>query len=320
MSQKNHYFSGAIYCLMATLSWGVMFPVMTHALKIADPFTFTCLRYTIAGIFFLLFLYYKEGKSAFKLDGNLFLLWLFGSAGFAGFGFLVFLGQKIAGPQGALSASMMMATMPMLGLLLTWGLKKIKPAPFSFVFILMSFLGVLLVISKGHLAQIFTAPSNYLANLFMLGGALCWVLYTIGATYFSQWSPIKYTALSTLFGLPSIYVITGSLLFSGSIEMPTFSTIIDFSPELLYMVLVAGFIGVLCWNSGNKIITSINGVLFMDVVPITAFAISILSGIVPTKSQILGVFFTATALVLNNLYQRRRLYLMKTASLTLVKP
>src|SRR5580658_7923000 len=208
MSQTNNYLKGVLFCLIATLSWGTMFPVMTHALKITDPFTFTAMRYTIAGIIFLILLYIKEGHSVFRLDGNLLLLWLFGSAGFAGFGFFVFLGQKLAGPEGALSASIMMATMPLLGLLVNWALKGIRPPSFSFGFITKSFLGVLLVITKGNIVLIFNSPGNYIANLLMIGGAFCWVLYTIGATYFPKWSPIKYTAMSTLFGLPTIYLIT----------------------------------------------------------------------------------------------------------------
>src|SRR3990167_1137911 len=220
MLRTNSYLNGVIFCLIATISWGTMFPIMTHALKIIDPFTFTTMRYTIAGVIFLTFLYMKEGVSAFKLDGNLVLLWLFGSAGFAGFGFFVFLGQKLAGPEGALSASMMMATMPLLGLLMNWLLKGIRPPNFSFGFILMSFLGVLLVISHGNISLIFYAPGNYVANILMIGGALCWVIYTIGASYFPKWSPIKYTAFSTLFGLPTIYAVTLLLIINGSITIP----------------------------------------------------------------------------------------------------
>jgi len=41
------------------------------------------------------------------------------------------------------------------------------------------------------------------------------------------------------------------------------ATVIAISPHLLYMSLVAGFIGVLSWNMGNKIITPLNGVLFI---------------------------------------------------------
>jgi drug/metabolite transporter (DMT)-like permease len=315
MLEKNNYFKGAIFCLLATLSWGTMFPIMTHALQKIDPFTFTAFRYTIAGIIFLAFLYFREGRGAFKFEGKALLLWIFGSAGFAGFGFFVFLGQKIAGPEGALSASMMMATMPLLGLLMTWGLKGIRPPTFSFGFIALSFLGVILVITKGSPLLIVTSPQNYNANLLMLLGAICWVLYTVGATYFPKWSPIRYTAMTTLCGLPTIYLVTFFLIGNGNISFPSMSTVIDISPELIYMALVAGFIGVLCWNAGNKIITPINGVLFMDVVPVTAFLISIAEGIVPVPSQIIGILFTATALILNNIYQRRRMIKIQKAKI-----
>lgn len=312
MPHTNKYMTGVLFCLTATLSWGIMFPIMTHALRSIDPFTFTTLRYTLAGAVFLLFLYKKEGRASFRLDGNLLLLWLFGSAGFAGFGFLVFLGQQLGGAEGALSASMMMATMPLLGLLVNWLLKGKRPPTFSFVFIALSFAGVLLVITKGHLALFLTAPANYTANALMLGGALCWVLYTVGATYFPQWSPIKYTALSTLFGLPSIFLITGGLLFAHKISLPTPAVLVNITPDLIYMALIAGFVGVLCWNQGNKIITPINGVLFMDVVPITAFVVSTLNGVIPVTGQLLGISFTVAALILNNLYQRKSL--AKTAA------
>ena len=43
----------------------------------------------------------------------------------------------------------------------------------------------------------------------------------------------------------------------------------------------------------------------MDVVPVTAFIVSALSGVVPTSVQLLGAGITATALILNNLNQRK---------------
>ena len=61
---RQHQLRGAIYCLIATTSWGAMFPVMTGALVRIDPFTFTSLRYLIAGAAFLAVLIFKEGWSA----------------------------------------------------------------------------------------------------------------------------------------------------------------------------------------------------------------------------------------------------------------
>lgn len=302
----NIYLKGLICCLLATISWGAMFPVMTHALTRIDPFNFTTLRYSIAGIAFALLLIYREGRTAFRLKGERWgLAWLFGTLGFAGFGFLVFLGQHLAGPDGALTASIMMATMPMLGLLAIWALKKVRPRAKTFGFILLSFSGVVLVITNGNMLSVLHSPVSLTANLLLIAGALCWVLYTIGGSYFPTWSPVRYTTLTTLLGMTSVAAIDLLLMATGTISVPDVASVVSVIPHLLYMALVAGLMAVLCWNIGNSIITATNGVLFMDVVPVTAFIVSALNGVVPTHVQIVGATITATALILNNLSQRK---------------
>lgn len=284
---------------------GGMFPVMTHALTYIDPFNFTTFRYGIAGIAFALLLLFREGQNSFRLKGERWgLAWLFGTLGFAGFGFLVFLGQSLAGP-GALTASIMMATMPMLGLLTIWALKKVRPHASTMSFILLSFSGVVLVITNGDVFAVLNSPISLAANLLLIAGALCWVLYTIGGSYFPGWSPLRYTTMTTLLGMISVVLIDLFLVGSGAISVPSAASIITIVPHLLYMALVAGLVAVLCWNVGNRIITPTNGVLFMDVVPITAFIVSALNGVVPTNMQITGAVITAMALVLNNLNQRK---------------
>jgi len=68
-----------------------MFPVMTGAPVRIDPLTFTSLRYLIAGAAFLAVLIFKEGWSAVHFKGERTLAaWLFRTAGFAGFNFLMF--------------------------------------------------------------------------------------------------------------------------------------------------------------------------------------------------------------------------------------
>jgi drug/metabolite transporter (DMT)-like permease len=302
-----NYSKGVLFCLIATVSWGAMFPVMNDALLYIDPFSFTSLRYFIAGLAFLALLIWREGGASLRLHGErIGLAWLFGTAGFAGFGFLVFLGQQLAGKEGALTASITMATQPMLGLLVTWLIRKIAPPVYSFVFILLSFCGVVLVVTKGNFLVYMHAPQSLSANLLILLGALCWVMYTIGATFFPKWSAYKYTTVTTGLGLTSVFAINGILYATGAVAVPSLHAITAILPHLAYMSLIAGFVGVLCWNIGNKILTPLNGVLFMDVVPLTAFIISALLGVIPSGAQLLGGSFTALALVLNNLYLRAR--------------
>ncbi|MBV4365457.1 DMT family transporter [Erwinia phyllosphaerae] len=313
----NLYLKGLICCLLATVSWGAMFPVMTHALTHIDPFNFTTIRYGIAGLAFALLLLSREGRCAFSLQGERWgLAWLFGTLGFAGFGFLVFLGQHLAGQGGALTASIMMATMPMLGLLTIWALKKVRPHASTFCFILLSFSGVVLVITNGNLTTILHSPVSLTANLLLIAGALCWVLYTIGGSYFTSWSPLRYTTITTLLGMISITAIDLALMATDIISVPDVASVTAVIPHLLYMALVAGLMAVLCWNIGNRIVTPTNGVLFMDVVPVTAFIVSALNDVVPTQMQIAGAAITAIALVLNNLNQRK---LAQQAAINLMK-
>jgi EamA-like transporter family len=171
VSSQDRYAKGVVFCMIATVSFGLMFPVMTSALTRIDPFTFTSLRYLIAGTAFLLLLRVKEGASAFRLKGEpVILAWILGSIGFAGFGFFVFLGQQLAGRDGALTASIMMATQPMLGLVVNSVVRRILPPLYSFLFMVLSLCGVALVVTKGDVIDLLSAPQNYSANaLIMLG-------------------------------------------------------------------------------------------------------------------------------------------------------
>ena len=304
---QTSYLRGVLFCLVATVSWGCMFPVMTSALTQMDPFNFTAIRYTIAAIPFAVLLLAREGKGAFNLKGERHLLaWLFGTAGFAGFGFLMFLGQQLAGPTGALSAAIMTATMPLLALPVNWVMRGVRPPLYSIGFILLAFVGVVLVITKGNPLGAFDQAQSYIADITLFAGALSWVIYTSGASFFPTWSPYRYTAMTTLLGLVSVYAINVVLIELRYIPVPSSGQAWTIMPQFLYMSLVAGAIAVLSWNMGNKIITPVNGVLFMNVVPVAAFAVSALSGIVPTPVQLAGAAITVAALVMNNLYQRQR--------------
>lgn len=301
------YAKGVLLCVVATMLMGGMFPIMTDALLHIDPFTFTSLRYLIAGICFVVLLLLREGRNAFRADGeSLLLAWLVGSIGFCGFGSFVFLGQQEAGPQGALSASIMMATQPMMGLLVNALVRRTAPAPLSFLFVALSFFGVSLVVTGGDVVAALHAPRHYAANAFILLGALCWVIYTFSVGYFKRWSPLKYTTLTTWLGLTTIIAVNLLLIATHTIEAPSLDAIWAITPHLIYMGPMAGFLTVLLWISGNRVLGPMNGVLFMDIVPITAFVISALTGVVANHAQTAGMVTTAAALILNNLYLRRR--------------
>ena len=266
------YWKGVALCLVATALMGAMFPVMTDALTHVDPFTFTSLRYLIAGIAFAVLLRHREGARAFHANGHsLWAAWLLGSVGFCGFGSFVFLGQQLAGSDGALDASIMMATQPMIGLLVSSWLRRSAPPVLSLAFVALSFSGVSLVITDGDLSAAIHRPQHYAASGLIVIGAFCWVVYTFGSARYARWSALKYTTMTTWLGLTTIVTVNAILIALHAVPAPTLSTLRLIAPHLLYMGPVAGFGAILFWVSGNRILGPMNGVLFMDVVPITAF-------------------------------------------------
>jgi drug/metabolite transporter (DMT)-like permease len=301
---NRRYFFGIICCLTAVLSWGGMFPIMGSALTVVNPFLFTAVRYTAAAALFLGCLFFAEGRQAFRLDGRGAALWLLGSLGFAGFGFFVFLGQQMAGKSGAVSASVMMALMPLLSVLINWLFRGIRPLRYSLGFVLMSFVGVLFVVTRGDFGSLLLLRENVLADVLMLLGALCWVVYTIGAAAVPGWSPLRYTALTTALGVSTVWAVNVALGLLGHNRVPDLGALVSIWPQFAYMIGIAGFVGVLSWNSGNRILTPINGVLFMDVVPLTTIAIAALQGYLFSRAELFGAGLTIVALVLNNVYQR----------------
>lgn len=143
-------------------------------------------------------------------------------------------------------------------------------------------------------------------DLLILLGAMCWVAYTFGAGRFPGWSPLRYSALSCALGVVTIFAATALALALGAAHAPGATALGATWAELLYIVVFASLLAVLGWNAGIKALGALNGVLFINVVPVTAFVIGLALGHRFGGAELLGAALTILALVANNLYLRRR--------------
>ena len=302
--KKQNYFLGLLLCLVSTIFWGTMFPVMVPALKLIDPFYFTLLRYGSVAILFAIILFFVEGKKAFHTEGNGLKLWLLGTSAFAGFSFLVFYGQQIAGNSGSIIASVMMAIQPLLGVLVARVWRKVKPTKVAIFSMGIAVIGVLLMVTNGNLSVLTSGENLILATVLILLGALCWVIYSAVGADFNHWSILRFSALSTLLGMVSVVILIILATLLGWLKVPTLHTLGAISPELAYMVIPAGIIAVFTWNYGNRLAGPINAILFMNVVPVTAFIISGLTGYKIGIWEVIGAIVVIAALIMNNLYNR----------------
>lgn len=312
MTSRGELLLGAVLLLFTTMVWGGMFPVAKATLAVLDAFHMTLIRYAITAVAFLVILALVEGLAALRWDGQGARATLFGALGFAGFGLFAFVGLNYS---RASHGAVIMALQPLLTALVAWLWKSHRPANFTLASAGLALLGVLLLISKGDVGALLTGTG--LGDLLILLGALSWVVYTLGAASFNGWSPLRYTALTCAPGVGALLVATVAAWAVGYAHVPTLAELADVRWEMTYLVVLASIAAVLFWNIGIKKLGPVNGVLFINFVPITALSIRLLQGETYSAVELGGAGLVIAALVANNLYARRLMARPAPATLAL---
>ena len=239
---KNSVWFGAVLCFIAAVSWGAMFPVAHAAFKFIDPFYFTIIRYVAVTVILVAFLFWKEGKQAFRFEGKGKQLWFYGTMAFAVYNLLIFWGEDSLGEPGVMVASIMESLMPMISIVIVSILYKRLPQRFTLTCVLIAFVGAILVITKGDIQSFIGAASNILPSLLIFVAVIGWVVYTLGGPEFAGWSALRYSTLTCLLGTITALVIVGGLTLIGYISVPTVEVVTATWPHLLFMIVFPGVI------------------------------------------------------------------------------
>jgi drug/metabolite transporter (DMT)-like permease len=285
--------------LTAALLWGGMFPVAASVLPELGPYWMTFVRYLGASLILLVALRFVEGAGALRPDGGTLRLVGIGTLGFAGFNLLGFEGVAHSRPQ---NISLVVALTPLLTLLVTAVRTRRLPAATTFGWLLLALLGVTVVLTHGHPTAL---GSLGVGEPLALAGAICWIVYSFGAAGFPAWSPLRYTTLTMAGGTLGIGVVTAAATAAGHTSVPPASAYWHAVPQMAYMIVLAGTLAVVGWNTGVRNLGALNGVLFMNLVPITTFTVEALRGSPITAVDLVGVAITIAALVGENLGRRR---------------
>jgi drug/metabolite transporter (DMT)-like permease len=292
---------GAGLLLVAAIAWGGMFPVAMVALPVLDPFHMTAIRYGITAIIFVGLLAFAEGPRALKLEGRGLRAALLGTAGFAGLGLLLFVGLQHSRPE---HGAVIMAAQPLIAAVAAWLFRGVRPAKATLVFLGVALLGVLLVVTKGRFTGMFVDGTGF-GDLLMFFGAVSWVIYSLGASDFPSWSPLRYTALTCMLSLPAILGVTTIATATGYVSTPSAGEVESVGWQLAYVIGIASVLGVLSWNAGNKLVGVTNGMLFINFVPVTVFAIRIAQGHHFQPIEFVGATLVIGALIANYVVIRR---------------
>lgn len=303
MTQKR-LLLGIIGCLVASISWGAMFPILDHALMYIDPYYFSFLRYGAASCILALCLLLKEGKQAFSFEGKIKYLLFFSAMAFPIYN-LIFLGQMLMGHSGVMVASVMESLLPIFSILFMWGFKGLKPKKYMIFSIGMAFFGAFFVITKGNIHFLSDLRENILPLCFMIMGVIGWMFYTMGGGYFHNWSVLRYSTLTCIIGGAMTGVILLITTWIGMLAIPSVKVLFTVKYDLLFMITLPGILALICWNYGIKILSPINGALFINLLPITTMLIMMFKGYKIGNFDIIGVTLVIVALIQYNNYQRK---------------
>ncbi|WP_143421917.1 DMT family transporter, partial [Gilliamella mensalis] len=225
-----------LYLLITVLGWGIMYPASKHAVSSGiDGYYLTFIRYVLGALLVSTVLLLIEGKKSYQTEGKTFQLWFFGTIGFAGLNFLTFIG---IGFSSAEHATIILALMPMLSIILSSILTRNIPNIKTILCTVLAFVGIVLVITNGDFNNLI-ASSNFVGDLLLLAATTCWVIYTyfantIIAKY--KWSALRVTALSSSLGVISIIAITLTASFLGFASPPSLDALTSSGFDIFVLV------------------------------------------------------------------------------------
>lgn len=272
-----------------------------RTLPVLDPFFLGSFRYAFGVLLFIAILWAAEGRQALRYGGRFLPAAVYGLVGFCGFNILVWWGLFYTRPE---HASIIMALQTPMAALAMWLTRGLRPAPFTVGCIAAAIAGVLLVVTKGDLSQVFGGGSLF-GDLLVFLGAVSWVVYTMAGQHFAGWSPLRMTVLTCIPGTVGLVFINAITIATGVSALPTFGQIWSVKWQLGYFVVFTVVLGVLGFNNGVRYLGALNTMLMLNLIPIIVFAIEAWLGRSFAAIELGGAAIVIGALAANNLYARR---------------
>jgi drug/metabolite transporter (DMT)-like permease len=292
--------AGLAWIGLAILCWTPLFSVAKRTLPYLDAYALGSVRYLFGVALLVLLLVLFEGRRALRYEERLGAATLCGLIGITGFNLFVWIGLGYTRPE---HASIILALQTPLTALAVWLAHGQRPAPFTFGCVIAAIGGVVLVITKGDLSNAL-AGGSLLGDTLIFLGAVSWVTYTLSASRFSGWSPLRFTVLTCIPGGIGLIVANGVALAIGAAAVPSLETLFTARWQILYFSVGTVVLGVLGFNAAARRLGPLNTMLMLNLIPIGVFGIEAALGRSFAAIELAGAAVVIGALVANNLYLR----------------
>ncbi|MEQ6353383.1 EamA family transporter [Lysinibacillus sp. M3] len=285
MKSKNKNQSKNIYLLMllVPLFWGGAFVTAKHVITEVPPLVAATLRFGITGIILVSIITIQKEWQWQVIRGRWKGLLFIGFIGIFGYNAFFFTALKYT---SATNGALIIAAMPVFTMLGAVTLGKEKWNNKAGAGLAISMIGVIIVIVKGSLSDLFSLSFN-LGDLLFVGALLCGVIYALMGESMLKGIPVMLS--NTMMMLSGAVFLAISTVFEGGwgqvVNMSIQSWI-----EMFYMVVCGTLIGYVIFNKGVESLGGSKASLYLNLTPIVATLLAlIVYGSSITLIQIVGM-------------------------------
>ncbi|ABB15377.1 MULTISPECIES: DMT family transporter [Carboxydothermus] len=265
MEKKNLGLTYILLVIVAML-WASAFVAAREVVREVPPVVAATLRFLLSGLIIMPLALYREKNRRYGLKNYLYLV-IMGFTGIFLYNLFFFFGVKF---NPASDSSLVIAVNPIVVSLLAALFLKEKLTFEKILGLIISFIGVLLVISEGHPLTYFQGPLEP-TRFLLFGAVISWAIYSvISKKVMGTVSPLATTAFSIFFG--AIFFLPWGIGEMQHVNMLKISL-----KSYLLIIHLAVFPTVLAffwWNLGIKKVGAQKSALFINLIPIFTLILS----------------------------------------------
>lgn len=303
MTNTRQYAIGSTYLLVTAIIWGLQFPIGKTAFEIVDAFHSSVFRFGIPAIIMVVLLWLFEGRKGFALNRESAEMAGLGLLGMCATPSLIFGGLMLTRPE---IAAVIVATQPIISVLIQRLWQKEKPDLLSTLCVLLAFIGVITVVTRWD-TSLTMSREELIGDLMIFTGAICWVVYSIACGKYPSWSNLRLTAWTMTYGSVGNLILVIILVTAGWIAVPSATDWFEVRFELIFLAFIGVLVAMYSWNSGSRMIGAINAMLFVNLIPVVTFAVRYLQGHRFEAIELLGASLVIMALLIQNFVLRRKM-------------
>lgn len=264
---------------LSTLFWGMNFALAGPVMVDEPPLYAAAMRFLLASVVIVVLAVARREPLMQRARRHAGVFLMIGTVGIGVFNLLFFFALQRT---SAANASLIMATNPLLTMLLAALLVGERPSASQLVALPLALLGVAVVITGGDLQRL---ASLHVASgdLIMLGADVSWAFYNVlGRRYMPAGSPLANTTLMMIAG--TLILVIAAL---ASDEVPVMPGITS-GVSLMIMALGGTVLAYLFWTTGIARLGAGRTALFLNLVPVFAMLTATTMGVLPTPAQLIG--------------------------------